>query len=81
VKESNVKENQTYITSVVGKGKFKIMVNQENIPKSNSQSGKIVKIEKIRPDHEDLGIKDFEVSFLRLLEKATNGSSIEISYT
>nr|CAG8555735.1 10190_t:CDS:2 [Entrophospora candida] len=44
-------------------------------------SGKIVKIEKIRPDHEDLGIKDFEVSFLRLLEKATNGSSIEISYT
>ncbi|KAI8994481.1 RNA 3'-terminal phosphate cyclase [Pilobolus umbonatus] len=44
-------------------------------------SGKPVRIEKIRPDDENPGLKDFEMKFLNLLEKVTNGSVIEISYT
>ncbi|KAL6939349.1 rRNA-processing endoribonuclease [Hanseniaspora osmophila] len=44
-------------------------------------SGKAVKIEKIRSDDMNPGLKDYEVSFLRLIEAVTNGSSIEISYT
>lgn len=44
-------------------------------------SGKPIKIEKIRSDDLNPGLKDFEVSFLRLVEAVTNGSSIEISYT
>ncbi|KAJ3072460.1 hypothetical protein HK102_006228 [Quaeritorhiza haematococci] len=54
-------------------------------------SGKPVRIDKIRPadgslalpgDEEDNpGLADYEVSFLRLLEKITNGSTIEISYS
>ncbi|CAG8486458.1 2357_t:CDS:2 [Paraglomus occultum] len=44
-------------------------------------SGKTVKIDKIRSDDDNPGLRDYEVSFLRLLEKVTNGSIIEISYT
>lgn len=44
-------------------------------------SGKAVKIEKIRSSELNPGLRDHEVSFLRLLESITNGSSIEISYT
>lgn len=44
-------------------------------------SGKSVKIEKIRSDDLNPGLRDYEVSFLRLLESVTNGSKIEISYT
>ncbi|KAG9287342.1 hypothetical protein G9A89_023713 [Geosiphon pyriformis] len=44
-------------------------------------SGKTVKIDKIRSDETDPGLQDFETNFLRLLEKVTNGSVIEISYT
>ncbi|KAI8057440.1 RNA 3'-terminal phosphate cyclase [Thamnidium elegans] len=44
-------------------------------------SGKPVRIEKIRSDDENPGLKDFEMKFLNLLEKVTNGSVIEISYT
>ncbi|VEU21205.1 DEKNAAC102142 [Brettanomyces naardenensis] len=44
-------------------------------------SGKSTRIEKIRPDDLNPGLKDYEISFLRLLESVTNGSSIEISYT
>ncbi|KAJ9116193.1 hypothetical protein QFC20_000873 [Naganishia adeliensis] len=44
-------------------------------------SGKSVKIEGIRQDEVDIGLRDFEVSFLRLVEKITNGTTIEISYT
>ncbi|PWZ03629.1 18S rRNA biogenesis protein [Testicularia cyperi] len=40
-----------------------------------------VRIDSIRPDHSSPGIRDFEANFLRLLEKITNGSSVEISYT
>ncbi|KAI5960911.1 hypothetical protein KGF57_001843 [Candida theae] len=44
-------------------------------------SGKSVKIIKIRSNDLNPGLKDYEVSFLRLLESVTNGSHIEISYT
>ncbi|EIE87662.1 RNA 3'-terminal phosphate cyclase [Rhizopus delemar RA 99-880] len=44
-------------------------------------SGKPVRIEKIRSDDENPGLREFEIKFLNLLEKVTNGSVIEISYT
>ncbi|KAG0743932.1 hypothetical protein G6F57_005861 [Rhizopus arrhizus] len=44
-------------------------------------SGKPIRIEKIRSDDENPGLRDFEIKFLNLLEKVTNGSVIEISYT
>ncbi|KAG6814502.1 hypothetical protein H0H92_000027 [Tricholoma furcatifolium] len=44
-------------------------------------SGKHVKIDKIRPEDKNPGLRDFEVSLLRLLEKVTNGTVIEISVT
>ncbi|GBC04694.1 hypothetical protein RclHR1_05810006 [Rhizophagus clarus] len=44
-------------------------------------SGQIVKIDKIRSEDDDPGLRDFEASFLRLLEKVTNGSTIEINYS
>jgi RNA 3'-terminal phosphate cyclase-like protein len=40
-----------------------------------------VHISGIRSNSEDPGIKDFEVSFLRLIERITNGTLVEISYT
>lgn len=44
-------------------------------------AGKSMKISRIRSDDISPGLKDYEVSFLRLLEAVTNGSKIEISYT
>lgn len=44
-------------------------------------SGKAIKIEKIRSGDLNPGLKDHEVSFLRLIEAVTNGGVIEISYT
>ncbi|KAJ2701700.1 hypothetical protein H4R19_005401 [Coemansia spiralis] len=40
-----------------------------------------VRIDRIRPDDENPGLRDFEVALLRLLEKATNGSRFVISAT
>ncbi|TFK76295.1 18S rRNA biogenesis protein [Pluteus cervinus] len=44
-------------------------------------SGKSVRIDKIRPDDKNPGLRDYEISLLRLLEKVTNGTVIEISVT
>ncbi|KDQ16350.1 hypothetical protein BOTBODRAFT_31038 [Botryobasidium botryosum FD-172 SS1] len=44
-------------------------------------SGKPVRIDKIRSDDKDPGLRDYEASLLRLIEKVTNGTIIEISYT
>ncbi|QLG74392.1 hypothetical protein HG535_0G02750 [Zygotorulaspora mrakii] len=44
-------------------------------------SGKAIKIVKIRSSDLNPGLRDHEVSFLRLIESVTNGSNIEISYT
>ncbi|XP_061590290.1 RNA 3'-terminal phosphate cyclase-like protein [Cololabis saira] len=44
-------------------------------------SGKSVKISKIRCREDEPGLRDFEASFIRLLDKVTNGSRIEINQT
>ncbi|KAF8163492.1 RNA 3'-terminal phosphate cyclase domain-containing protein [Crassisporium funariophilum] len=44
-------------------------------------SGKHVRIDKIRSEDKNPGLRDYEISLLRLLEKATNGTVIEISVT
>ena len=44
-------------------------------------SGKSIKVDDIRPDDVQVGLRDFEISLLRLVEKVTNGSTIEISVT
>ncbi|KAF9053819.1 18S rRNA biogenesis protein [Hymenopellis radicata] len=44
-------------------------------------SGKPVKIDKIRSDDKNPGLRDYEISLLRLMEKITNGTVIEISIT
>ena len=42
-------------------------------------SGKAVKIKKIRAKEQNPGINEYESSFIRLLDKITNGSRIEVS--
>ncbi|KAF9052934.1 18S rRNA biogenesis protein [Panaeolus papilionaceus] len=44
-------------------------------------SGKPVRIDKIRSHDKNPGLRDYEVSLLRLLEKVTNGTIIDISVT
>ena len=44
-------------------------------------TSKPVKISKIRYRDDDPGIRDFESSLLRLLDKITNGSKMEVSET
>jgi len=44
-------------------------------------SGRPVRIDDIRPDDRNPGMRDFEASLLRLLEKLTNGCKIEINET
>ncbi|TNY22320.1 RNA 3'-terminal phosphate cyclase/enolpyruvate transferase [Rhodotorula diobovata] len=40
-----------------------------------------VRIDRIRADDDEPGLRPFEVSFLRLVEKLTQGSRLEISYS
>lgn len=40
-----------------------------------------IRIDKIRPQADSPGLAPFEISFLRLLEKITEGTRVEISYT
>jgi hypothetical protein len=44
-------------------------------------SGRSVRIDDIRADDASPGLRDFEASFLRLLEKLTNGCVVEINET
>jgi hypothetical protein len=44
-------------------------------------SGRAVRIDDIRADDASPGLRDFEASFLRLLEKLTNGCVVEINET
>ncbi|XP_029920785.1 RNA 3'-terminal phosphate cyclase-like protein isoform X2 [Myripristis murdjan] len=44
-------------------------------------SGKRVKIKNIRSRDDNPGLRDFEASFIRLLDKVTNGTRIEINQT
>lgn len=44
-------------------------------------SGRAIKIEEIRSTHDDPGLREYEVSLIRLLDKVTNGTRIELSET
>ncbi|EGC34230.1 hypothetical protein DICPUDRAFT_80015 [Dictyostelium purpureum] len=44
-------------------------------------SGKAIRITNIRDEDEKPGLRDYEASFLRLVDKITNGSKIEINTT
>ncbi|XP_048874675.1 RNA 3'-terminal phosphate cyclase-like protein isoform X2 [Brienomyrus brachyistius] len=44
-------------------------------------TGKWVKIKNIRSSDDNPGLQDFEASFIRLLDKITNGTRIEINQT
>lgn len=44
-------------------------------------SGKSLRVDNIRSDDIHVGLRDYEVNLLRLIEKVTNGSTIEISVT
>lgn len=44
-------------------------------------SGRSVKIEEIRSSHDDPGLREYEVNLIRLLDKITNGTRVELSET
>ncbi|XP_043917060.1 RNA 3'-terminal phosphate cyclase-like protein isoform X2 [Protopterus annectens] len=44
-------------------------------------SGKSIKLQNIRAKDDSPGLRDFEASFIRLVDKITNGSRIEINET
>jgi RNA 3'-terminal phosphate cyclase-like protein len=44
-------------------------------------SGKTIRLSHIRSNDDNPGLRDFEISFLKLIEKLTNGCVIEINYT
>jgi len=44
-------------------------------------SGKQIIVKNIRSQEENPGLKDYELSLLKLLEKITNGSNVNISKT
>lgn len=44
-------------------------------------SGRPIRIEQIRDKDENPGLRDFEATFLRLVDKLTNGNRIEINET
>lgn len=44
-------------------------------------SGRSLRIEEIRSSHDDPGLKESEVSLIRLLDKVTNGTRVELSET
>lgn len=44
-------------------------------------SGRAIKIEEIRSSFDDPGLREYEVNLIRLLDKITNGSRVELSET
>ena len=48
---------------------------------SATLSGRPIRIDAIRGDDEQPGVRDFEASFLRLVDKMTNGTKIEVNET
>lgn len=44
-------------------------------------SGRAIKIEDIRSTHDDPGLREYEVNLIRLLDKVTNGTRVELSET
>ena len=44
-------------------------------------SGRAIRIDGLRSDDVNVGLRDYEVNLLRLVERITNGSVVEISLT
>lgn len=44
-------------------------------------SGRSIRVDQIRSEDVQVGLRDYEVNLLRLVERVTNGSTIEISVT
>ncbi|ORX38456.1 RNA-3'-phosphate cyclase [Kockovaella imperatae] len=44
-------------------------------------SGRSIRVDNIRPDDVHVGLRDYEINLLRLVERITNGSTIDISVT
>lgn len=44
-------------------------------------SGKSIRVDGIRSEDVHVGLREYEINLLRLVEKVTNGSTIEISVT
>jgi hypothetical protein len=44
-------------------------------------SGRSIRVDAIRSDDVHVGLRDYEINLLRLVEKVTNGTTIEISVT
>lgn len=61
--------------------KFKGCQNFRQRLLCSTLSGRPIRIDNIRAEDENPGLRDFEASFLRLLEKLTNGCSVEINET
>lgn len=44
-------------------------------------SARAIRIENIRSNHDDPGLREYEVNLIRLLDKVTNGTRVELSQT
>lgn len=44
-------------------------------------SGRAIRIEDIRCSHDDPGLREYEVNLIRLLDKVTNGTRVELGQT
>ncbi|XP_072949592.1 probable RNA 3'-terminal phosphate cyclase-like protein [Epargyreus clarus] len=44
-------------------------------------SGRAIRVEEIRNTHDDPGLREYEVNLIRLLDKITNGTRVELSET
>lgn len=44
-------------------------------------SGRAIRIEEIRSSHDDPGLQEYEVNLIRLLDKVTNGTRVELGQT
>ena len=44
-------------------------------------SGRSIRVDAIRPADTNVGLRDHEINLLRLVDRVTNGSTIEISIT
>lgn len=61
--------------------KFKGCQNFRQRLVCSTLSGRAIRIDDIRSDDQNPGLRDFEASLLRLLEKLTNGCVVEINET
>jgi len=83
-KEEKRKKQKTISVAVVPEEKplrFKGAANFRMRLVCATLAGKTIRIDDIRPFEESVGLQDFEASFLRLLDKVSNGCTIAINET